>query len=231
MFKRMTNRTNQAGQSSQQTLGHHTTDAPPPYKLSGEAKPTANDVPSALGSSDLPKQQNVEFTFYPRTVTSSLEDIEWEAHLEVRAKDVQQLMKEGFHWNETNIREGEGYLVGETYVPADLRDVGWPLARCYSLADLAEDPQWTAKLSVGAHEMSVLSRFRVSNLSVDTITMTKAWDRQSRVVYIFCRTLPEMNCNAYYDDKPLDGWWPWPKQEQCGRDSLQERKLRGGCDM
>jgi hypothetical protein len=59
--------------------------------------------------------------------------------------------------------------------------------------------------------LELLARFRIQTLSPDLVCSANAWDANLYLTYNYnCRVAGE-NYNCIYDDEPLEGWWPWPK--------------------
>ncbi|KAK1993317.1 hypothetical protein LX36DRAFT_714687 [Colletotrichum falcatum] len=172
-------------------------------------------------------ERNVCFIFEPRLLGGGIaefSDIEWEAKLHVKARDLPRLLREGFHWDGANLDREAGYIrldVGDDEDDGEDADEGdvddrWSCSRTFFLSDLGADPQWTAKLVVYAESTSVLSRFAVTDLDMGTIKEATAWrataeEDSTRWVYYWGRQYQEASFNAIYDDMPLTGWWPWPR--------------------
>ncbi|PNY24170.1 Uncharacterized protein TCAP_05892 [Tolypocladium capitatum] len=217
-------------QRSQQDPGH--VDEPPPPYDPDKDQSLAQDSDSdsyadldldsdAKSNKPLPDWQTGRYdmgiVFLQKLNIQDLRDVDWEAQLHVHAKDVLRLMKEGFYWTEANVRKQEGYFILEQKnLPAFARACEWTCSRIYHLTDMAKDgnPQWIADLRVYARKRSVLSAFRVRHLSVDKIHQAFAFNRKGQVIYEFSKSSPEQNVNAIYNDRPLEGWWPWPKKSQ-----------------
>ncbi|GKT63972.1 hypothetical protein ColTof3_11311 [Colletotrichum tofieldiae] len=171
---------------------------------------------------------NACFVFYsslPDGENTAAAELQWEARLRVKARDVPRLMREGFHWTAAN------FDFEATYIQLDLDDdndaletVGWTCSRNFFLSDLGDDPHWTARLAVYAQNTNVLSRFRITDLTLDKMGWASAWKEggmgdSSQWLYDWNFDESEGSFNAIYDDMPLEGWWPWPK---CDDDALLE---------
>ncbi|KAI8684779.1 hypothetical protein NCS57_00144900 [Fusarium keratoplasticum] len=87
--------------------------------------------------------------------------------------------------------------------------------RTYYLDDLEDDPQWMAKLTVHSHELHVLSEFRLRDLRVEDILSAMAFRPRGHRVCYYHAHKPQHGINAIYDNMPLKGWWPWPKEEEA----------------
>lgn len=142
--------------------------------------------------------------------TGLAEDMKWEAEMIVYSKDVPRLMKEGFHFTETNVRRRCSYFfIGESYLPESLRGLGWTCARVYHLADTVKHrrTQWTATLMVRASNISLLTTFTLAQLSFDKLDCARAWNKQSQLIYRHVSKHPEESFNAIYEGKPPGEWW------------------------
>lgn len=138
---------------------------------------------------------------------------EWAACLTIRCEHVARLMDEGLHWSADNLLPEEGSMchsLNKTWTAKGFRH-----ARVWGLADKAPDrttPRWVARLEIVSPFLDVLAAFRLLDLSPANVCSANAWDPQQKLVYSYnCRT-PGMNYNCIHDDKPLSGWWPWPKK-------------------
>lgn len=220
LAERMMNGGEQREVISQGVSEHPVEDAPPPYfRLESEnIKSPAQGMQFDKWPYDWQTQKfNIGFTFASNPKRESSSDLAWEAEMPVHARDIPQVMSHGFHWDARNVKEEKGYLTGKESLPPDLREAGWEWVRYFFLEDLAEDPEWTATLCVCAHKMSVLSVFRIGELRLDQVVRAAAVDSEMHLVYSFNVADPTANVNTYYDDKPLSGWWPWPKEDASGK--------------
>ncbi|KYK61656.1 hypothetical protein DCS_02799 [Drechmeria coniospora] len=213
----------EAHQTEAPTASDGPPDIPPPSYDNvqiGDQDLDSKSEPDDGSCDSLPDKYNLWLSFFPDAKITTMEGVDWEAELIVYAKNVQKLMKDGFYWTEANVQKNKGYLlIGRESLPSEIRQDGhWSHARCYQLSDRSShstttgDIQWLATLWVYAHEVSVLSNFRLHDLSVNKIASAHAKNTEGRMIYEFNATLPHSNFNAIYDDKPLKGWWPWPKQ-------------------
>lgn len=137
---------------------------------------------------------------------------EWFAYLGVHVKNLPQLMRGGFHWSTSNILPERGCIKRNIQGRGD--KCGF--RRTYHLVDLAEDPEWCAKLEIYTKKQSTLAAFKLSWLSIDGIRLAKGWNWDRELVYIYEAFAPESALNAIYDGMPLEGWWPWPKPKSPG---------------
>ncbi|ODA84296.1 hypothetical protein RJ55_02816 [Drechmeria coniospora] len=212
----------EAHQTEAPTTSDGPPDIPPPSYDNvqiGDQDLDSKSEPDDGSYDSLPDRYNLWLLFSP-DATLTMKGVDWEAELIVNAKNVQQLMKDGFYWTEANVQKNKGYLlIGRESLPSDIRQHGhWSHARFYQLSDRSShstttgDIQWLAALWVYAHEVSVLSNFRLHDLSVNQIVRAIAKNTEGKMIYEFNAILPHSNFNAIYDDKPLRGWWPWPKQ-------------------
>ncbi|KAJ0161311.1 hypothetical protein CTA2_6444 [Colletotrichum tanaceti] len=156
--------------------------------------------------------------------------LEWEARLRVKSRDLPRLMREGFHWTPANFDPGATYiqkdLSGEKGVKT-LKRCGWTRSRNFFLSDLSDNPYWTATLVIFARNTSVLSRFKVTDVTMEKMSWAAAWKKDPhsgnvRWIYEWDCRKPQGSYNAVYGEMALDGWWPWPKRAadgtpECGR--------------
>ncbi|KAK2007369.1 hypothetical protein LZ32DRAFT_610387 [Colletotrichum eremochloae] len=164
---------------------------------------------------------NVCFLFDPKLPNSEPTEgniYDWEAKLQAKARDVPRLLREGFYWNTANVDWEAGYIQLDLSTDDEPGAADyWSCSRTFFLSDLSDDPQWTAKLVVYAAKTSVLSRFTLSSINMDTMNWATAWRKvneqgnNEQWVYTWDRYDPEENFNAIYGDMPLKGWWPWPR--------------------
>lgn len=138
----------------------------------------------------------------------------WAVWMKVRCERVGRLMDEGFHWSTDNILDEEGSMSHKLQAKWEAR--GFRHARRWTLADKTpgrEAPRWVAVLEVLTPFLEILPSFPLHELSPANICSADAWDPRDKLVYNFnCRT-PGRNYNCLYDGRPLQGWWPWPKEE------------------
>ncbi|KAI5460107.1 hypothetical protein BGZ63DRAFT_426053 [Mariannaea sp. PMI_226] len=153
----------------------------------------------------------------------------WHAELEIYVKDMPKLMRQGLNWSGQNVIVDGGFLTTrEEALSHWHRSVGWSCVRRYKLRDHSEDPQWEGNLLVYARQISELSCFRLSNLSVNKVRWALAFNKDNEHVYNFDRLHTAENFNTYYDDMPLQGWWPWPKVEEAPKQGGGHESEDGG---
>ncbi|XP_044719717.1 uncharacterized protein HRG_06306 [Hirsutella rhossiliensis] len=141
-------------------------------------------------------------------------DVDWEAHLFVYG-NVPRLMREGFHFSEANVRtECSHFILDENEIPGYARSRGWIFGRIYHLMDVSRRGRrhWNAILVVYARKTSVLSKIRLHHLSLDKVYRVTAFNEKSQEIYGYESACPANSFNAIYNDKPLEGWWPWPRK-------------------
>lgn len=145
----------------------------------------------------------------------------WLAFFNIKCDDIPGLMRQGFFWSVDNVVAEEGYMF-ETK-NREWLSCGFRPGRAWILAGNSdgENPQWVARLQVVSSSLHVLSSFRLENLSVKNILVATAW-RRGAAVYNYNAVHPSDNFNCIYDNKPLQGWWPWPREEDAGRAELTD---------
>ncbi|KAL2884219.1 hypothetical protein SGCOL_000158 [Colletotrichum sp. CLE4] len=192
----------------------HVTDEPPSYDAVQQDRQVQNFDTKEWES--VPKNLVIVYSPVPigAGANVSREGISWEARLRVKSKDLPRLMREGFHWTVANIHREAGYIEHEAKEPA-MVGAGWNCTRNYYLSDLSPDQNWTAKLTVCARDIRVLSQFDVAKLRPEQAYAAIAWTnvQPGQYVYNFDCLDPRKNYNAIYDNMPLEGWWPWPKKQ------------------
>lgn len=188
---------------------------PPPYTPSKNIKGkyhAHNDFRFKGGSARIKLQKDMNF---PPLIgpwkydEKPHNDAIWIARMDIQFKDVCATMEQGLYWSRDNI-DPTGSKVFHNSWGKSAED-GFTRGRQFHLIDLAEDPQWKASLVVYAPKVKALSEFRIQNLSVDNIADMTAFTGDGRWIYEYNRGDPGQNFNAIYDDMPLGGWWPWPK--------------------
>ncbi len=145
------------------------------------------------------------------------QSVPWQAFLIVRCLDVSRLMDEGFFWSVDNLVNEEGCILPVSD-PAFVA-VGYSHMRTWSLTDRSErrggnrTPKWVAYLEVPAHAVETLAAFRPQNLTIANVWKADAWDVRGNTIYNYDVYHPAQNFNCIYDEKPLQGWWPWPREK------------------
>ncbi|KAK3304192.1 uncharacterized protein B0T15DRAFT_535761 [Chaetomium strumarium] len=137
----------------------------------------------------------------------------WVATLNAKCEDLPRLMREGFFCSADNVVPERGYM--SSSIEPEWTAKGYHHARKLILVDKTcspdETPRWAASLEVVATSVELLSKFRVENLSPENVLSAYAWNTRGQDCYSHHRQFPDFNYNCIYDDKPLAGWWPWPK--------------------
>ncbi|TQN65106.1 hypothetical protein CSHISOI_10317, partial [Colletotrichum shisoi] len=134
---------------------------------------------------------------------------EWAARLRVKTRDLPRLMQEGFHWNEANF-DFRATFIGKdlSHEKEHIISSGWTHSRNFFLSDLSDEPQWTAALVVFARSTRALSRFKIANVTPDTMEWAAAWRHDDwgnvQWIYEWERDSPEESYNALYGEMPLD---------------------------
>lgn len=139
---------------------------------------------------------------------------QWVAILIVKSRDVPLLMREGFFWSAENVLPEEGYISRETR--REWTDLGFHYTRTWILTDKSNDetPLWVGHLGDFSKSGEIVPGFRVRSLSRENVHAAWAWNRLQKATYTYEYRQPRhYNFNCIYDDKPLQGWWPWPREE------------------
>lgn len=217
--------------------------APPPYEkatstslasTSSPNPPRQMDVwwnfkrPKDWRTRDWEKSINIQFDFESSTKgrANSLRRLfgckraqpTWHARLEVSAGSIPQLMSQGFHMSSANILQGtQGIIFDRVTRPHLLlhSSSSWRHERYCWLRSPTSPPEWTALLLVNTEDMDALAKFKFDWLTPDTTMAVQAWSWDRARVYYYRRDRPSSQWfNTLFDDKPLDGWWPWPKNQE-----------------
>ncbi|KAI1438157.1 hypothetical protein GGR50DRAFT_534160 [Xylaria sp. CBS 124048] len=156
----------------------------------------------------------IEIAYAPDPASSSGQC--WFAELLVKCDDVPRLMREGLHWDETNIIGEEGFIdIGginsiykpDTTIPSYADSERWHVKNHYFLTDSQHAPPlWNAHLSVYARDIPSLSRFTLRGLSRKNTVAAMAWSEAEEIIYVYENGNAPVN--SVYPEMPLEGWWP-----------------------
>jgi hypothetical protein len=138
---------------------------------------------------------------------------QWVAFLEVECKDVPRLMREGFFWSAENVLPAGGYM---SKPGPDFTVLGFRHQRTWVIAEKPDDgtPQWRGTVEVMSPLLETLINFRIQDLSAKNVFIAHAWNGAGCQTYNYHDEDPIHNYNCIYDNKPLKGWWPWPKEQR-----------------
>ncbi|KAI1357540.1 hypothetical protein F5Y08DRAFT_352242 [Xylaria arbuscula] len=156
------------------------------------------------------------FTFSPDPSDRTLKQ-DWIGVMHVKCDSVARLMREGFHWDKTNVMLEEGWIDWEPHGPGyPMRQDGrlWSVVRHYAIEDLDYSLRWIAHLKIFPLDPVTLYRFNIGKLSSENVHSARVTNLDGDVIYRWYPQSPEHCFNLVYDDMPLEGWWPWPKEEQ-----------------
>lgn len=219
--------------------------SPPPYTNSNHINGKYNahqDSEFKGGYIDIRMQNDVNLWAEKGEIEKIHKDGSWIAVIAFRVKDLPAAMKQGLYWSQDNVDlSGCCFYDDLQSMPPQsqdwglrlqdwglrLQDYGFTHARRFQLIDLAENPQWKGTLFVFSRGIKPLCRFRIQNISVGNILGATAFTRDEKMAYMYSRLEPERNFNAIYDDMPLGGWWPWPKNSNASDD--QKNSLLTRC--
>ncbi|KAK3303023.1 uncharacterized protein B0T15DRAFT_504299 [Chaetomium strumarium] len=120
----------------------------------------------------------------------------------------------GFFWSADNVVPEFGHMFNS--VTPRWAAGGYGHARQWTLVDKTctpdGTPRWVGRLEVMAASIGLLSSFRPQDLSTEHVLSTHAWNKEKQLVYCYLYHVPDQTYNCIYDNKPLYGWWPWPKK-------------------
>ena len=198
-------------------------DEPPPYnqiKMTvdpGIVKRVKSFTPSTQGPYN--KKWKLEMMLFPSVIalpeSPYKDDAGWAARLTVHTDDITTLMKSGFRLSENTVKKSKGHIVVDREVQPQFKPRH---IRKYAFEGRATGIKWKASLSVYAHKVGELSRFRAESLSADNVGAAVATDKQGNTVYHFSVVSPDDSFNAMYDDMPMEGLWPWPRVQVVEKD-------------
>ncbi|KAM7200250.1 hypothetical protein V8F33_003968 [Rhypophila sp. PSN 637] len=157
--------------------------------------------------------------FYPKLNLDYCQD--WQAMLLVQCHDLPRLMREGFHWSESNVVPSLGH-----YEPVSSEDKkvegmeGMEYMRTWTLLEHPgnkEKCQWSAHLAVLGRSIDIISKFRPGQLSKDNIQSVEGEDSEGKSVFHYWawEEDDEDDINCIYDHlQPRFGsWWFWPEHK------------------
>ncbi|KAI1359289.1 hypothetical protein F5Y08DRAFT_344855 [Xylaria arbuscula] len=133
-----------------------------------------------------------------------------------------RLMREGFHWDTSNVIREEGYFDKDFYEWRDRKQ--WSSCRHYFLRDLKEPPLWIATMRFVAVSDVIISVFNLNELSRANIRLASAYNQSGQLIYHYHHENTFRRCNTIYDDMPMEGWWPWPRVHEKQEGELVDRK-------
>ncbi|KAI0201539.1 hypothetical protein F4808DRAFT_103801 [Astrocystis sublimbata] len=195
-------------------------ESPPPYDGGLSHSPATHQFkqqpgPATSGDFYYQDKQNpsVGFTFCPDPSRSPMRQ-DWLARLEVKCSDVPRLMREGFYWDQANVVKEDGFFEHDTGLFKRQDCKQWAGVRHYFLKHRAEDqkPRWIAHIQIFAMGLETLFRFDLSRLSLAMIRIATAESQAGRKIYTYVHDSHHWRFNTIYDDMPMKGWWPWPRE-------------------
>lgn len=146
----------------------------------------------------------------------------WKVWMGLRVMNIPHLMRHGLHWSRADILAEKGFMTfhgSDPELTSEHKKAGWLHTRTFFLEcheGIDDEGGWFGRIKVYAKDTATLASFKLADMSLDTMSSCEAlnWDRQ--IVYAYESTMPGKAFNAIYDDMPLQGWWPWPKESGMG---------------
>ncbi|KAK4140775.1 uncharacterized protein C8A04DRAFT_14637 [Dichotomopilus funicola] len=140
----------------------------------------------------------------------------WIGYLWIWCNNVPRLMREGFFWSVNNILHDEGCLLSETR--REFTALGSSYRRHWSLLDWHPDqpagaPQWEGSLVVSSDRINILANFQVQDLTWENVYCASVHNDDRDSVYDYSALEEDSNYNCFYDNMPMKGFWPWPREE------------------
>jgi hypothetical protein len=165
----------------------------------------------------------LDLRMVPNPGARSYKEVPWAALLDVRTPDMPRLMRKGFFWSPENILPEEGYISGEAR--PEWAGLGFIHKRTWILADKSNDevPRWVGRLDVFAPSLDILPSFQVQHLTRKNVYYALAWNGLNQLIYHYDYCCAQKSFNCIYDDKPLSGWWPWPRAQGMSTASTTPR--------
>jgi hypothetical protein len=139
---------------------------------------------------------------------------DWYAVLAVKCHDVPRLMREGFHFDASNVIREEGYMGNPETELVRADGKRYTGTRHYFLKDTQRPQRWIATIQVHAISNAILYRFQLSQLKRECINHALAEDQFGHIIYVYQLGAPWACFNAIYDDMVMEGLWPWPRNER-----------------
>ncbi|KAI1741531.1 hypothetical protein F4680DRAFT_464550 [Xylaria scruposa] len=187
--------------------------APPPYEETRSLPPQHQRRPGPAMSGKFyhedKRRNSMWMNFYPDP-SKDIKKQDWAATLKVKCRDIPRLMRKGFFWDDANIIREEGYVDQD---PTKSYGKNWSGTRHYFLRDLQQPPRWIATVELFAVNKETLCRFDLNQLSREKMHSARANSQSGHMVYSWEYGFPRMSLNAIYDDRPMEGWWPWPRMD------------------
>ena len=158
----------------------------------------------------------IRFVYSNRHSTHGDPERTWMAILRVSTSDPVRLMREGFYWSVANAsRIDSSFRKLNPATAQDVKYLDWGYkvsCRCF-LSDLGPDPQWFATLDVWARTNSVLSGFKLKNLSTHNTYQASSVNSLRQRIYEYSFLRPLENISLIFGETPLEGAWPWPRAD------------------
>ncbi|KAG4263290.1 hypothetical protein BFJ72_g2350 [Fusarium proliferatum] len=149
--------------------------------------------------------------------------IGWQAHLILYTSDIVGLMREGLYVSQKNVIVEESCLALR---PHEQEHKTYYHDRHFALTS----PNWKGNLVVTTFSGPIATNFRVEHLSADKVFHCDASDVSKTPqcwAYYFMINRPHVNANYILDDTPLEGLWPWPRNEPSPQGMEKEREQEG----
>ena len=212
--------TNNATSSLSSHASPGATPPPTPEEASTDAKGSGNTsgLSPALQSCTLEHYDTpdsgwgtITIRMVPDPTAPDYRRVPWAAILFVKS-DVSSLMEDGFYWSVDNVIHNQGSMYHALSSAWEAR--GFRHGRQWALVDTAhgDTPRWVARLEVSSPFLEVVADFPIQDLSRANICSTNAWNPQRDLLYNYNIRAPDLNYNCIFgNDRPLHGWWPWPR--------------------
>lgn len=168
------------------------------------------------------RKPNVIFTYCHQTIATQAQatkperpDQAWVAKCKVHSRNIPRLMRHGFTWTHANVRKEQCFFqrgLQEKQIPPSQRGYGWENMSVFVLEDLDGGSDWAAEITVYSTCFTVLVDFDLDLVNGDNLFWAEAYNWKGGQVYSYDKLNPEHNLNVIYGDMPMQGEWPWPKE-------------------
>lgn len=179
-------------------------------------QPTLGPIGNRNVYKDTPGINSIELCYWSDNGLLDRPD-SWVGEMRIKCSDVPLLMREGSYWTVANVIREAGFVDRCLGSVASVWNKGRPkhpftIRRTWLLQDLQTPPRWVAYLVVSATKLEILSGVQLEEWASDMAKFAMAWNPERKIIYSYDVRKPRCHFNCIYDQMPLKGWWPWPKE-------------------
>ncbi|KAH6621148.1 hypothetical protein B0J18DRAFT_431692 [Chaetomium sp. MPI-SDFR-AT-0129] len=88
---------------------------------------------------------------------------------------------------------------------------------------------WKGELELTSGTENIATSVRLEDLSYENVVTMKATNYQGYSVYRYDAADPNKSYNCIYDDMPMSGLWPWPRDAES--DAMPHPQSCDGCTI